>query len=133
MGSYDTSFDSTFKPAMQDPYWPAKANKRAKIARLREWAIGTDAQLDHGSRELLGVKEDVAKLKATVNDPAPVHNKYPGFNGRFIEWTSPGPPGLTGRVKHLEEEIRLLKTYLKVERDDRPEQKRMVPVKKGRK
>ena len=30
-------------------------------------------------------------------------------------------------------QLDLLKTYLKVERDDRPEQKRMVPVKKGRK
>lgn len=121
-----------FKLSLRDPYWKP-ASKRVKIARLRDWAVSTDEQLDHESGELIAVKEEIAKLKATVYDPAPVHNKVPGFAGRFIEWTSPVPPGLTGRVKHLEEELRLLKTYLKVERDDRPEQKRIVPVKKGRK
>ena len=105
-----------FKPFLDEFHWKQKS-KREKIARLHDWAVATDEQLNHESRELSEVKEEIKKLKVTIYDPPRVTVT----------------PGLVSQVKHLEEEIRLLKTYLKVDRDDRPEQKRMAPVKKGRK
>lgn len=73
---------------------------------------------------MMGVFKDVKKLKETVYGNSRKSQGVDFWFGYTL--------GLDRRVKYLEEELCLLKTYLKVKRADRPEQKRLAPVKKGR-